>query len=161
MKRKRTIVAILALIFLTGICYQLMVPTSLDFTEDEAPFCNIKMPPKHVKGMIYYGVEIVIVDQDDREHCISFPGDETKISDIYPTAYEGLVSAPQPHTHSLKDPERARRICIQLLKDYGRAYTGPFRANVLNWNHRSLKALSKSPDFMTERIASKIESLFR
>lgn len=156
MIRNRTIAAAIVLIPLAVICCRMLMPTSLDFSEDEAPFRDIRMPPKLVRGdriIMHVSCAVVeIVDQNDHHHFISFPSDFTGIRHSFPKAYNGQFN--DPAKRLLKNPDRARDICIQLLKDYA---SPNHQDPSYDLDKITLRVLSNPPQVVASRVFSKIQ----
>ena len=160
MNRKTLTFAIIMLLSLVGLCYQLMRPTPLDFSNDEAPFRQMKMPPKLVRAYSYMdggSVSVEILDQTDHQYFITFPIDYKGIRTSHPTAREGRIN--DYANPLLKNPARAKAICVQLLKDHAIPYTFP-GVDVDDLNQAPLRALSNPPQQTAYRICKKVADLF-
>jgi hypothetical protein len=125
MKRKPVIIALIVVWCIASAVISLWPNPPLDLSHDEEPFRSLAMPPRSVKGEIlqsedgknFDNVGVIITDNDGVRYGISFPHDPRGILSPCPTAYAGTLD--DSRMSQLKDPKRAKRIAIRLLKEYG------------------------------------------
>ena len=160
MKRKSKILIAITTLFLASLTFMLSKPASLDFSNDEEPFRSIVMPPKQVLGDGYGGsvvIYVTVTDQTSKRYEITFPIDYHGIRNAHPTAYHGNIN--DPKMVLLKNPERARAIAIQLLKDYGTPNTHPLTGDY-DGTQVALTALTNPPQAVAYRAFEKVKNFF-
>ncbi len=94
----------------------------IDYSKEEEPFCSMSMPLKEATGsMIMDGgsVTLWIVDRKNEKFQLDFRYDHSSPWAPYTAAYYGRKFMGFVSETSLKNPERARIVCIRLLEDYG------------------------------------------
>ncbi|MCU0749985.1 MAG: hypothetical protein MUF13_10625 [Akkermansiaceae bacterium] len=127
----------------------------LDLSKEEEPFRSIAMPPQAVYGTGYMdggSVGIHIVDHLGKHHDVCFPIDYDGIRNPYPTAFHGEINnrAKVP----LKNPERAKELCIRLIDEYGKEWNDP-EVGINNETARARRALASAPHVVAVRAFDK------
>lgn len=161
MKRKHAILLCFVLIVLAGTVYQVLKPSSLDFSKDEEPFRSMAMPPRKVEGTCYMdggSVTLHVVDGIGRIHDVTFPHDSLKIHGPHPTAFSGRID--DRRSIPMKNPERAKEIAIQLLRHHAVPRRIPSAGNI-DENKIALTTLSQSPVDMAGRLIDRLLEEFR
>jgi hypothetical protein len=132
----------------------------LDLSNEEEPFRSISMPPQAVYGTGYMdggSVAILIVDRDGKQYEITFPIDYDGIRNPYPKAFHGNIN--DPKMIPLKDSERAKKVCIRLIDEYGKEMIYPNVASI-DFTEKARRALASPPDVVAVRAYEKTKRFF-
>lgn len=127
----------------------------LDLSKEEDPFPAIHMPPQAVYGYGYMdggSVGIHIVDHSGKSHELTFPIDYDGIRNAHPSAFFGNMN--DPIQVLLKNPERAKKIAIRLLDEFGKEMNHP-SVDCDDCTARARRALASPPHVVAIRAYDK------
>ncbi|RYD40775.1 MAG: hypothetical protein EOP85_13705 [Verrucomicrobiaceae bacterium] len=119
MTRRRTIlVLITAVVALAGAgMIHENAALSVDLSVEEAPFNSMRMPLVSVDSGLWASshapgkfIRVIVCDSRETIHHFDFPEDSTQGG----VPYQTVLHKGQP----MKDPARAKKICLRLLRTY-------------------------------------------
>lgn len=119
MKLKHFLLLAVAACLVGFVVFCLIPDEPSDLSKEEEPFKSMVLPLKKVDVISGedLGIYMEVIDHSDARHRVRFEYDDDGITTGYPTASQGWD--PYLKGPPLKDPSRARKIVIWLLKDFG------------------------------------------